>query len=133
VASISTRLPTQYPDEPQFYPSGKTLPPDTGVRGIFGPSFVPRKDIVPDRGRWYCYELMVAANTPGLSDGRIAFWVDGRLAAEFPNLRFRTVGALKINRVDIGIYESRRPGLRRVWIDDVVVATSYIGPITPDR
>jgi hypothetical protein len=116
----------------QFYPSGKTLPGVNAARGIFGPSFVPRKDFVPVRGRWYCYELMVQANTPGQRDGRVAFWVDGRLAANFPNLRFRSVDALKINRAAVTLYESRNNGLHRVWIDDVVVATAYIGPMTTD-
>jgi hypothetical protein len=117
----------------QFYPSGKTLPETNGARRIFGPSFVPRQDFVPALGRWHCYELMVRANTVGQRDGRVAFWVDGRLAADFPNLRFRSVESLKINRVDISMYESRNPGLRRVWIDDVVVATGYIGPMAGDR
>ena len=117
----------------QFYPSGKTLPGTNAQRRIFGPSFLPRKDFVPALGRWYCYELMVQGNTPGHRDGRIAFWVDGRLIADFPNLRFRSVQSLQINRVDIGLYESRNHGLRRIWIDDVVVATTYIGPMTLDR
>jgi hypothetical protein len=117
----------------QFYPSGRTQPGINAARKIFGPSFVPRTDVVPARGRWYCYELMVQANTPGERDGRIAFWVDGRLAADFPNLRLRSVSSLRINRVDIGLYESRQNGLRRVWIDDVVAATTYIGPMAPDR
>jgi hypothetical protein len=117
----------------QFYPSGRTSPGVNAARGIFGPSFVPRKDFVPLRGRWYCYEFMIQANTPERRDGRVAFWVDGRLAADFPNLRFRTVDTLKINRAGVGIYESRNNGLHRVWIDDVVVATAYIGPRIPDR
>jgi hypothetical protein len=71
----------------QFYPSGRTRPPANGQRGFFGPAFVPRRDIVPERGRWYCFELMVQMNTPEQRDGRVAFWVDGRLAGDFPNLR----------------------------------------------
>jgi hypothetical protein len=116
----------------QFYPSGRTQPSLNGTRGIFGRSFVRRKDFVPERGRWYCYELMVQANTPGQRDGRVAFWVDGRLAADFPNLRFRSVDTLKLNRVNVGMYESRHNGLHRVWIDDVVLATTYIGPMAAD-
>lgn len=117
----------------QFYPSGKTQPGVNAARGIVGPSFVPRKDVVPVRGRWHCYEFMVQANTPGQRDGRVAFWIDGHLAADFPNLRFRSVDALKINRVNVGMYESRHNGFHRVWIDDVVVAAAYIGPMTADR
>jgi hypothetical protein len=117
----------------QFYPSGKTQPGINATRGIFGPSFIPRKDVLPALGRWYSCELMVQANTAGQRDGRIAFWVDGRLAADFPNLRLRSVASLKINQVDIAMYSSQTKPLRRVWIDDVVVATAYIGPMTSDR
>ena len=117
----------------QFYPSGKTLPRVNAARRIFGPSFVPRQDFLPIRGRWYCNEFMVQANTPGQRDGRVAFWVDGTLAADFPNLRFRTVDALKVNGIQVGMYESRDNGLKRVWIDDIVLATAYIGPMANDR
>ena len=113
----------------QFYPSGRTRPEANGKRGIFGPSFVSRRDFLPALGRWYSYELMVQANEPGRSDGRVAFWIDGRLAADFPNLRFRSVASLKLNWIAIGLYESSRPGLRRIWVDDIVLATEYIGPM----
>jgi hypothetical protein len=118
----------------QFYPSGRTRPPTNGLRGIFGSSFLRRRDFVPERGRWYCYEFMVSANTSGQHDGRVAFWVDGQLAGDFPNLRFRTVDELKINRVQISMFLGRRNnGPHYVWIDDVVIATAYIGPRTLDR
>src|SRR6185295_11651839 len=88
-------------------------------------------EIIPDRDKWICYELMVKANTPGKRDGRIAFWVDGKLAADFPNLRLRDVDALKSNRVSLGLYTQNDMirGPIVMWYDDVVVATSYIGPV----
>ncbi len=114
----------------QFFPSGRVNPPG---RQLFGEHFVPRPDFIPERGRWYCYELMVKANTPGERDGRIAFWVDGRLAADFPNLRLRNVASLKSNRVDLGLGTENRRVRKDVtmWYDDVVTATSYIGPRVP--
>jgi hypothetical protein len=117
----------------QFYPSGKTQPATNGARRIFGPSFVPRPDLVPALGRWYCYELMVQANTPGRRDGRVAFWVDGRLTGDFPNLRFRSVESLKIDRIEFALNESRNKSRQRVWIDDIVAATAYIGPMNRER
>ena len=113
----------------QFHPSGRTRPDANGRRGIFGPSFVPRNDFVPALGRWYSYELMVQVNAPPARDGRVAFWIDGRLAADFPNLRFRSAESLAFNWIHLGIYESRRPGLRRIWLDDIVLAREYIGPM----
>jgi hypothetical protein len=74
----------------------------------------------------------VPANTPGQRDvaSRSA---DGRLTADFPNLRFRTVESLRIDRVSVGMYESRNDGLHRVWIDDVVASTAYSGPMSTGR
>src|SRR5262249_44882575 len=100
----------------QFYPSGRTLPGINGARKLFGPTFIARPDVIPTRGRWYCYELMVQANAPGQRDGRVAFWIDGRLAGDFPNLRFHTVDSLRLNRADLMLYVTGPTGLRRAWI-----------------
>jgi hypothetical protein len=111
----------------QFFPSGRVYP---GTRDLFGPEFTSREDYIPEQGGWHCYELMVRANEPGLRDGRIAFWVDGVLRADFPSLRLRNVSSLKANRINIGVYthNSRVQKDIRMWYDDVVAATSYIGP-----
>jgi len=113
-----------------FYPSGRIAPVGASPT-YFGPRFVPRPDLIPDRDRWVCYELMVKANTPGQRDGRIAFWIDGRLAADFPNLRLRDVPTLKINRIALGLYTGNDAikAPCEMWFDDVVAATSYIGPL----
>ncbi len=116
----------------QFFPSGRVVPPD---RELFGEQFVPRPDFIPEQGRWYCYELMVHANTPGERDGRIAYWVDGELRADFPNLRLRNVESLKSNRIGLGIYTHNPRTKTNITMryDDVVAATSYIGPQVPAR
>jgi hypothetical protein len=115
-----------------FYPSGKVLPQSETRSGeaTFGKQFVPRPDFSPQTDRWYCYEYMVQANTPGKHDGRIAMWVDGKLIAEFPNIRFRDVATLEIDRFDLGVYiADNTKRQNRKWVDDVVAATSYIGPM----
>jgi len=112
-----------------FFPSGRVLPAEN--EGLFGEGFVARPDLVADRNRWYCYEFMVRANTPGERDGRVAFWVDGKLAGDFPNLRLRSVASLKVNHVVLSSYSSRTDANKTLWYDDVVVATSYIGPQLP--
>lgn len=114
----------------QFFPSGRVNPPG---RDLFGEHFVPREDFIPERGRWYCYELMVKTNAPGARDGRIAFWVDGQLRADFPNLRFRNVDTLKLNRFDLGFGTENRRVHSDITMcyDDVVLATSYVGPQVP--
>jgi hypothetical protein len=114
----------------QFYPSGKIQPGTNMHNRLMGDAFVPRPDFTPPLGKWLCRELMVDAGTPGGRDGRVAFWDDGRLAADFPNLRFRTDPNLLLNRIDLGCYESRNNGVHKVRFDDVVVSTAYIGPMS---
>jgi hypothetical protein len=112
-----------------FFPTG-LVSPNTSVPFDFGPTFVARPDIVPNLGQWYAYELMVKANTPGQKDGRIACWLDGKLVADFPNLRLRDVQTLTIDEFDLSLHvKSNTLAAAKKWIDNVVVATSYIGPL----
>jgi hypothetical protein len=112
-----------------FFPTGVVMP-NTSLPGNFGPHFVPRPDFVPELGRWYCYEYMVKANTPGQRDGRIACWVDGKLVADFPNLRLRDVDTIRIERSGVSLHLGTNTiRANRKWYDDVVAATSYIGPL----
>lgn len=112
-----------------FFPDGTVLP-NSSVPGNFGPTFVARPNVVPTLGQWYAYELMVKANTPGKRDGRIACWLDGALIADFPNLRLRDVNTLKIDRFDVSLHiGSNTSAATKKWYDNVVAATSYIGPL----
>lgn len=112
-----------------FYPTGVVLPLSY-LPGNFGPEFLSRPDVIPALGRWYCYELMVKSNTPGQRDGRVAMWLDGKLIADFPNLRLRETTTLKIDRFTIDLHvASNTLGVAKKWVDNVVAATSYIGPM----
>jgi len=116
-----------------FFPSGNVLPYSTRP-GNFGAHFVARPDIIPELGRWYCFELMVRANTAALRDGRIACWLDGKLIADFPNLRLRDVDTLKINAASLCLHiGSNTVRENKKWYDDLVIATAYIGPVAETR
>ena len=113
-----------------WYPDGKVIPFDA-TPGNFGPYFVPRANMIPQTDRWYAYEFMVKTNTPGARDGRVAMWVDGVLAADFQNLRIRDVNTLKIGRILLGLHaQGNTSGVDKKWFDNLVVATSYIGPVS---
>lgn len=113
-----------------WYPDGRVVPFDL-TPGDFGPYFVARPNFTPQLDRWYCYELMVKANTPGQRDGRIAVWIDGNLVADFLNVRLRDVSSLKIDRILIGLHiGSNTVRQNKKWYDNVVVAKSYIGPMS---
>jgi hypothetical protein len=112
-----------------FFPTGVVMP-NTSLPGDFGPDFVSRPDIIQELDRWYCYEYLVKANTPGERDGRITVWLDGVLVADFPNLRLRDTDTLKIDRFGVGFHIYSNPnGETRKWYDNVVAAKAYIGPL----
>ena len=119
----------------QLFPSGRILPRQRPPEQFYGKEFVSRPDIIPERGRWYCYEIMVKVNTLGKHDGRMAFWVDGKLAADFPNFYLRDVEELKVNLLNISFFTQNRrvQGRCVMWYDDVVAATSYIGPMVEEK
>jgi hypothetical protein len=113
-----------------FFPTGVVLP-WTYLPGDFGTEFVSRPNVVPELGKWYCFELFVKANTIGVRDGRIAMWVDGELIADFQSLRFRDIDTLKIDRIDLSLHiKSNTASETWKWYDNVVAAKSYIGPLS---
>ncbi|MBN7797440.1 polysaccharide lyase [Parahaliea mediterranea] len=82
--------------------------------------------------RWYSVEQHVRLNSPGEADGLIRAWLDGQLVFERRGLRFRTVPELKIEDVWFNVYHggtARSPRDQVLYIDNVVVATEYIGPL----
>jgi hypothetical protein len=112
-----------------FFPNGDVMP-NTSIPYDFGPEFVERPNLIQELDRWYCYEYMVRANTPGERDGRIAFWLDGVLLADFQNLRLRDIESLKIDRFGLSFHIGSNPnGETKKWYDNVVAASSYIGPL----
>jgi hypothetical protein len=104
-------------------------------------------------------ELMVQVNDLGQSNGEQAFWIDGRLVRDngqiishlgpgYPNgswlrdkwspdpagepfegFRWRTAADLLVNYVWLYVYTEEDSYDIPVWYDDVVGATSYIGPL----
>lgn len=113
-----------------WYPDGRVTPFDA-TPGDFGAHFVPRPNFTPELGRWYCYELMVKANTPGQRDGRIALWIDGQIIADYPNVRLRDVSSLTIDKILLSFHiKSNTTRQNMKWYDNVVVSRAYIGPMS---
>lgn len=112
-----------------WYPSGRTTNGD-GPDGKFGPHFVARPETIPPRGQWICFELMVQLNTVGQRDGRVAVWQDGTLIADWQNIRFRDSTSVRLDEIQLENGGQRSTQINDKWYDNVVVATSYIGPIS---
>lgn len=95
----------------------------------WGNSFRPEEPAVLPVGEWFCFEMMMEANSPESSDGRMAYWIDGRLGHQEEGLRWRTTENLKLNRVALQHYieAGSVDSPNQVWFDDVVVSTERIG------
>jgi hypothetical protein len=137
------------PGEVGLYTYYPDMLPDPKMPGFFwGNSFFPpgpqkgtaagKERIIPPLGKWQCWEFMIQANTAAdKADGKQAMWVDGKLAGEFTNIRWRTDPQTKINAIWLLHYgyDSGDPtkqywkDQQTVWFDDVVIAREYVGPV----
>lgn len=122
-----------------FYAYWWKMKPD-GKGKHWGNWFRPEPDHVPPLETWICLEWRVKVNTPEREDGELDCWIDGIKCGEFRGINWRSTESLKLNQIwlslwlEDGSYEKAGGGTTRtVWYDDVVVATTYIGPKTPSR
>jgi len=104
------------------------------MRGRYGSNWLWEKDRLGDlqNNRWYCVEQYAKMNTPGRNDGILRGWVDGRLAFEKTDVRMRDVDSLKIESVWLNVYLGGTWTSRsdhHLYIDNVVIARKYIGPM----
>jgi hypothetical protein len=86
-----------------------------------------------ERNRWYCVEQYVKLNAVGRKDGVMRAWVDGVLVFEKTDIRMRTVPQLKIEKIWMNIYHGGlepSPHDQHLYIDNVVIAKRYIGPMS---
>ena len=84
------------------------------------------------KNRWYAVEQYLKMNTPGKTDGILRAWVDGRLAFEKADIRFRKAPHLRIEQIWMNVYHGgKKPSPRdqHLFIDNVVIARAYVGPM----
>ncbi|MFN2289303.1 MAG: polysaccharide lyase [Chromatocurvus sp.] len=102
---------------------------DTGYGETVGWNLGPTGLV--EKNRWYSVEQYLQLNTPGESNGVMKSWVDGVLVFNREDYRFRDTDELKIETLWMNVYHG---GTRsssqdiRLYIDNVVIATEYIGP-----
>jgi hypothetical protein len=108
--------------------------------GRWGSVYDGKQELVQP-GRWYCVEAMLKANSsPDKADGEQAFWIDGEPHGRFGGFRWRTSDKLKVNSFWLNYYTTEQAAINnkdpdpksrvmQVWIDDIVLATEYVGPI----
>lgn len=84
------------------------------------------------RDRWYCIEQQFRVNRPGHKDGVMRAWIDGALAFEKTDVHVRDVDGLKIEQIWMNVYHggtAPAPRDLHLFIDNVVIARKYIGPM----
>lgn len=85
-----------------------------------------------ENNRWYSVEQYVKLNTPGTSNGVVRAWVDGVQVKEKTDINFRKTPDLKIETIWMDVYHGGAgvsPENMSLYIDNVVVARRYIGPM----
>jgi len=125
----SCKLYVDFNRRPRFY----TYHPEQA--GPYGDGLLPNLvDPVPTMvtGQWYCFEMMIKANDVGVHNGQLKMWMDGELIGQYDGMRFRDTAELMINQFTYsayvgGTWVSQRD--QKLWDDQIVVATEYIGPI----
>ena len=99
----------------------------------------------PWRGNTKAMKEQYKCNTPGEHDGEQAFWINGQKLGHFKNILWRSNSDVKANCLWLLHYgfdsgdptkgywrqKQNNPMRDTVWFDDVVVATTYIGPKLP--
>lgn len=106
----------------------------TDQKGNFGDGWIWNRGYrgFLEKNRWYCIEQHLKLNVPGEKNGMLQAWVDGRLAFEKTDIRFRQVDKLKIEQVWLNVYHGGTvpsPYDQHLYIDNVVIAKKYIGPM----
>lgn len=104
------------------------------MKSSYGTNWVWNKDYrgYLETNRWYAIEQYCRLNTPGESNGILRAWVDGQLAFEKTDVRFRLTDELRIEQVWLNVYHGGTipsPHDQHLFIDNVVIAKSYVGPM----
>ena len=115
------------PGEPVLYAYFPLMKIDRKTGKYWGNLFKPKKKVLIKRDRWYCMEMMLKANDAGRDNGEQAFWINGKLIGHFKNITWRYTNDLKINSFLLGLYVHDNKKINRIWYDDVVVSTGFIG------
>jgi hypothetical protein len=105
-----------------------------GQIGGYGDNVVPNQGWQPSvqEEQWTCYEVMIKLNDIGKSNGEQRLWVNGRLTIEQTGMLWRKSEEMVINNLMQPTYTHTPPeqGQKRsLWLDNIVVAKSYIGPL----
>lgn len=97
------------------------------MRGRYGSHWVwdrERRGFL-ENNRWYAIQQFIQLNTPGQADGILRGWVDGKLAFEKSDIRFRSVNTLKLQNVWVNVYHGGTWSAdteQHLYLDNIVIS-----------
>jgi len=102
--------------------------------GDYGDNVLPNQDLQPKipEDEWVCYEFMIKLNNIGQANGEQRLWINGYLYIEQTGLEWRKHENMVINDLMQPTYTHTPPlpgQSRSLWLDSIVLAKKYIGPI----
>jgi hypothetical protein len=111
-------------------------------RGAWGESFRQEVVIPIKVGEWHCIERHLKLNYVAPDSSEVSFdgieelWIDGKLSTRIEGIRYRKVPHLRITFISLETYYHRLPkefdvsNPIKVYIDNIVIASKYIGPVS---
>ena len=115
-------------------------------RGPWGENYEVARRLPVEVGTWHSVERHMKLNSvdpakadPAVADGVEELWVDGVLTIRKAGVRFRRVPHLRITFFSLETYYHGLPAQYgrdspiKVYIDNVVIARAYVGPLAGGR
>jgi hypothetical protein len=84
-----------------------------------------------ESGKWYSIEQRMKLNTPGHKDGILEVWINGYKVFSKKDVVLRNVSKLKIEKIWFNFFFGGKAKPKenfKMFIDNIVIASSYIGP-----
>lgn len=98
-----------------------------------GTDSLQTSEIRAEKDEWACFEIMVRQNDVGQKNGEGKIWINGKLSLHIKEIEFRTLDNLYIKWLEFygGNGKKTRTASQDQshWIDNVVLAREYIGPM----
>ena len=104
---------------------------DNGINGEDDGNFIF------ETNKWYCIETHFKLNSDeNTSDGVVEAWIDGVKVFGVENYKFYGTAEDKftVNNLEFQhIYYNRSPNDQPTYMDNIVIADEYIGPVIPEK
>jgi len=87
-----------------------------------------------DKNTWYSIEQYIQLNTPNEKNGQLNAWVNGKLVYSNTSIRFSEHPNIGLESVWLNVYHGGEKKAHKdltIFIDDLIIANSYIGPRNP--